>query len=247
MTWDYRNSHLEREKGKTYHETFSSEPYRKMIWQLEKDILDRILISYFQNTEIHHLDFACGTGRILSYLEDRTKNSVGVDISASMLEIARDNNRAAEIIEADLTSEDVLGERKFNLITAFRFFPNAQPELRKQVMNLLSIHLEDNGYIVFNNHKNSGSTRNRLARLIGRRGYKGMSITEVEMLLAEFELEIAEKYHLSVFPASDTHMLLPLFLLQKVETRLSKCHILQNYGENIIFVCRYAKTKKEKS
>ncbi len=245
MILDYRNSHLKREKGKTYHETFSREPYRKMIWQLEKEILDHILKSYFQNTEIHHLDFACGTGRILSYLEDRTKNAVGVDISASMLEIARNHNKAAEIIQADLTSEDVLGERKFNLITAFRFFPNAQPELRRQAMKLLSIHLEENGYIVFNNHKNTGSTRNRLAKLFRRHGYKGMSIVEVEMLLAEFELEITEKYHLCVFPASDKHNLLPIFLLHKVETLLSKCRILQNYGENIIFVCRYSKAKKE--
>lgn len=245
MTLDYRNSHLKKEKGKFYHESFSKEPLRRMIWQLEKGILDHILISYFQNTEIHHLDFACGTGRILSYLADRTKKAVGVDISASMLEIARSNNRAAEIIEADLTSDDVLGERKFNLITAFRFFPNAQPELRRQAMKLLSIHLEENGYIVFNNHKNTGSTRNRVARLFGHRRYRGMSIVEVETLLAEFELEIAEKYHLCVFPTSDKHMLLPIFLLYKIETLLSKCHILQNYGENIIFVCRYAKAKKE--
>jgi predicted TPR repeat methyltransferase len=239
MTLDYKNSHLGIDKGKTYHETFSREPYRKMIWQLERVILDRILVSFFQNTEIRHLDFACGTGRLLSYLKDRTQNTVGVDLSPSMLEVARKNNREVEIIEADLTENDVLGQRKFNLITAFRFFPNAQPELRKQVMKLLSIHLEDNGYIVFNNHKNTGSSRNRLARLFGRRKYMGMSILEVETLLAECELKVTEKFHLCVFPASDKHRILPIFLLHRIEALLSKCNILKNYGENIIYVCRH--------
>jgi predicted TPR repeat methyltransferase len=245
MTLDYRKSHLQREKGTTYHATFSNEPYRKMVWQFEKDIIDRILASLYSGIQIYHLDFACGTGRILAHVEGRAKHAVGVDVSPSMLKVARDINRPAEIIEADLTIDDVLGERKFNLITAFRFFPNAQPELRKQVMQLLSIHLEDNGYLVFNNHKNIGSTRNRLARLFGRCGYKGMSISEVKTLLAESDLEIVKTYHLCVFPASDEHLLLPIFLLRPIEALLSKYRPLRNFGENHIYVCRNTHAKKE--
>ena len=74
----------------------------------------------------------------MSYLEDRTKSAVGVDLSPSMLEVARKNKRSAEIIEADLTRSDVLGDRKFNLITAFRFFPNAEAELRSEAMQVLA-------------------------------------------------------------------------------------------------------------
>ena len=238
---DYRESHLQPEKGESYHAAFSDEPYRNMVWQFEQGILDRILTVFYGNSDIHHLDFACGTGRILSYLGDRTKSAVGVDLSPSMLEVARKNKRSAEIIEADLTRSDMLGDRKFNLITAFRFFPNAEAELRMEAMQALSRHLDDNGYLVFNNHKNTGSTRNRLARFFGRRDYRGMSIAEVQALLAENDLEIEKIYHLCVFPASEKHMIIPLFLLRNLERILNRIPVLCNFGENLVYVCRNTK------
>lgn len=235
---DYRKSHLHPQKGESYHSSFSKNPYRKMVWQCEKDILEQILSQFYKSSEIYHLDFACGTGRILSYLANRATRSVGVDLSPSMLKIARDNNSSAEIIEADLTENDILRDRKFNLITAFRFFPNAEEELRMEVMKTLIRHLEDDGYIVFNNHMNTGSIRHRLYMLIRRRKLKGMSLAEVRSLLAKNGLEIVKIYHLCVFPASESHMLLPAFLLRPIDALLSKCIILQNYGENLIFICR---------
>ena len=238
MTENYRESHLQPGKGQSYHAVFSDDSYRNMVWKFEKDILDHILTVFFKNSEIHHFDFACGTGRILSYLEDRTRIAVGVDLSPSMLEVARKNSRTAEIIEADITRSNVLGDRKFNLITAFRFFPNAEAKLRMEAMQALSKHLDDNGYLVFNNHKNTGSTRNRLARLFGRRGYKGMSIAEAKELLAETGLEIVKIHPLCVFPASEKHRLLPLFLLRPLNALLDKCRLFQSLGENLIFVCR---------
>jgi len=240
MTLDYRESHLQSEKGRSYHAMFSNNPYRRMVWQFEKGILDRIAAAFYGNAEIHHLDFACGTGRILSYLEDRTKSTVGVDLSPSMLEVARSNNKSAELIEADLTRNDVLGARKFNLITAFRFFPNAQSELRMEAMQALARHLDDNGFLVFNNHKNTGSTMNRLARLCGPKGCAGMSIVETQRLLVESHLEIVQTYHLCVFPAWERHTRLPIFVLRAIETVLSRMHCLQNLGGNLIYVCRRA-------
>lgn len=239
----YRKSHLHPRKGRTYHAAFSKDPYRNMVWQLEKGILDRILALFYRNSEIYHFDFACGTGRILSYLEDRTKSSLGVDLSPSMLEVARKNIKHAGIIEVDLTQNDVLGNRKFNLITAFRFFPNAEKELRMEVMQVLNRHLADNGYLVFNNHKNIGSMRNRLARFFGRRNYKGMSVGEVKSLLAKTGLEMVKIYPLCVFPASDKYMLLPVFLLRPIEALLIKWRPLQKFGENLIFVCRRSEAK----
>ncbi len=238
MGADYRKSHLQPDKGRTYHEAFAKNPYRRMMWDLEKGVLDRILNKFFVGKDIRHLDFACGTGRILAYLSGRASLSVGVDVSPSMLEVARQQNRNAEILEADLTANDVLGDRKFNLITAFRFFPNAQPELRTQVMTLLHHHLEDGGCLVFNNHKNTGSTRNRLARLVGRRGYQGMSWVEVEDLLGRAGLGVVGAYHLATFPSSDSRTILPVPLLRTIESLASRLRPLRKLGENIIFVCR---------
>lgn len=209
-----------------------------MVWQQERAILDHILLTFFRDKKLSHLDFACGTGRILSYLADSTEQAVGVDVSPSMLEVARKNNKNAVIIEKDITQNDVLDNRKFNLITAFRFFPNAQPELRNEVMKLLDKHLDDDGYIVFNNHRNTRSALNRLRKFKGHSGYQGMNTAEVKKLLTENRLKIIKVYHLRVFPARENKTLLPIFLLHPLDALLSKCKFLQNLGTNLIFVCR---------
>ncbi len=234
---DYRESHLQSGKGESYQAAFSNNPYRSMIWQFEKTSLDHILATFYPDTQIDLLDFACGTGRIMNYFAERTRQAVGVDVSPSMLEVARNNVGKGRIIEADLTREDILGDRKFNLITAFRFFPNAQPELRIQVMRVLRNHLADNGYIVFNNHKNTGSIRNRLARLCGRKKYRGMSTAEISDLLKESNLNVVKVYPLAIFPASEKRPLLPIFILRSLETILGWIRPLRNMGGNLIFVC----------
>lgn len=240
MPTDYRRSHLAAEKGRSYHEEFSTNPYRSMLWEFEQDILDDILRTFYGNESVNHLDFACGTGRVLVHLEKRVQTSVGVDVSESMLEVARKNRQRAELIEADLTRNDVLGNRQFNLITAFRFFPNAEAELRLDAMKVIVQHLHEDGYLVFNNHKNTGSTRNRLARMLGRKNFKGMSITDVECLVAENGLEIVRIYSCSIFPASERHMLLPRVILRPIERLFVRLSFLQGFGENQVFVCRHS-------
>jgi predicted TPR repeat methyltransferase len=219
---------------------FFENPYRSLVWEFERAILDRIFSAYYAGHDVHHLDFACGTGRILMHFEDRTRISVGVDLSPSMLEVTRMNSKNSDLLQADLTREDVLGDRKFNLITAFRFFPNAEPELRFEAMEVLVKHLDDNGYLVFNNHMNLGCFRYRLARLLGRGGNKGMSITDVKELLAKNNMEIVRTYHLCVFPASENHMLLPRSILRHIEGALARCPVFRNLAENVLFVCQHA-------
>lgn len=238
---DYRTSHTAPGKGRSYHSEFTENPYRAMVWDFEREILDKVFADLYQGRDVEHMDFACGTGRILNHFSDRCASSVGVDVSPSMLEIARGNCRDSEILEADLTREDVLGNRKFDLITAFRFFPNAQPELRQQAMETLVRHLTDDGYLIFNNHKHTGSLRNRLARMIGRREFKGMSLQDVRKLLSKNHLEITRSYHLCVLPASEKNMLLPAFLLKKLEGLLARISILHNFGENLIIVCKHTR------
>jgi len=138
----------------------------------------------------------------------------------------------------DITQEQLLEDHQYSLITAFRFFPNAENELRHQAMNALTKRLKTNGYLVFNNHKHTGSTRNRLAKLLGRRNFKGMSMSEVKKLTQQFNLEIVKIYSFCIFPASEKHTLLPIFLLRPLEIFLKKFPFLTEYGENLIFVCR---------
>jgi len=235
---DYRKSHLSDEKGEAYHAIFYENPYRRMVWELEKNILNYILIRFLCNQKINHLDFACGTGRILQFFSRHANTSVGVDLSPSMLAVARSNNKNAEIIEADITRNDVLGERKFNLITAFRFFPNAQPELRKEAMRAITRHLATNGYILFNNHINNGSFKYRLSKLLGRAKLKGMSTIEVNDLLKDNNLEVVKTYHLCVLPFSERRLFVPRILLQQLEKLMSHIPMFHELAENHVYLCK---------
>ncbi|HDT14294.1 MAG TPA: class I SAM-dependent methyltransferase [Candidatus Aminicenantes bacterium] len=238
---DYRLSHLKPEKGESYESSFTRNPFRKMMWEFEQAILDGIWDSFLRGREIRHLDFACGTGRILSHFAGRASLSVGIDISPSMLATAKKVHRGSELIEADITQNDPLGHRSFNLITAFRFFPNAQPRLRTEALRSLIRHLAEDGYLVFNNHMNMGSLLFRLARCLHRGGDDGMSHREVCELVARNGLEIVATYGRGFVPVGEDHLYLPISLLQKAEILLAKCTGIRGLAVNVVYVCRRLK------
>lgn len=236
---DYRLSHLAPGKGRSYHRQFSDQPYRSLVWEHECGVLDRVLTGSDRRNAFRHLDFACGTGRVLKYLADRAGVSVGVDLSPAMLELARETVPGAEIIEADLMREDPLGDRVFDLITAFRFFPNAQAKLREEAMEVIARHLAPGGILVFNNHKNTASLRNRLARAVGRRAFKGMSPEETTRLVSRKGLAVKDVFHFGVLPATENRLLLPRPLLRRTEFFLARLRLLTYLGQNLIYVCQH--------
>ena len=251
----FRRSHIH--KGFDYHEMFVSCPHRAMIWSLERDLLQRLVFDLFPGDSPRYLDFACGTGRILSHLAPLTASSVGVDVSASMLQVAQSIASGSELIRADITRDDQLGVRKFELITAFRFFPNAEPQLRREALRALRDHLGEGGVIIFNNHKNSSSLMLCVARAIKAvRALRSsgvrhevfrarvvspervMSHTEVEELAAEAGLFVERQYHFGVLPVTDRHMLLPPAWIRGVESALSRVAVLAPLAQSVIYVCR---------
>lgn len=232
----YRKSHLH--KGSDYHSRFQDNPRRALLWRLEQELLGRILQRFFASQPIDHLDFACGSGRILALLEDRTRSSTGVDVSASMLAAARANIRRAELIEGDLTRNDLVDGRRFDLITAFRFFPNAEPELRREAIAALAERMAGDGILVFNNHRNLSSLTNRLARLAsrGRAGKEGMWESDVEELVAGAGLEIRTRYHTGILPETELHVLPGrrwVAALERMATRLP----LADLSDDVLYVC----------
>lgn len=235
---DYRRSHQAEGKGGSYHAAFSEIPYRRLIWDLEKKILDRIVRERLERGALRHLDFACGTGRVLAHIAERAAVSVGVDLSPSMLEVARAQSERSEILEADLTRNDVLAGRRFDLITAFRFFPNAQPGLRAEAMGVLVRHLAPDGRLVFNNHRNSSSLKYRLSRLRRCGGYDGMSDAEARELAAANGLLIESVRALDFNPVSEEHAVLPIVVMKPVEEALSAWTKARPWAANVIYICR---------
>jgi len=238
----YKESHKYEGKGDEYEAYYKNEAWEKFLWSREQEVILRILDKYFAGKEIHLLDFACGTGRIAGLLENRVKTSIGVDVSGSMLAIARNKLKRTEIIEADITAINVLKGRKFNLITAFRFFLNAEPELRCSAIKALVELLDEDGLLVFNNHHSLGSPWIKLlhARHL-RKNPEGifnvMSIEQMKNLIEDVGLEIIEIYPTGFFhppkvPAS-------YWLNRAIDSVVCKIRFLNRYSENPVAVCRW--------
>lgn len=245
---DYRRSHTAPGKGSAYDLMYEQDRWERHLWRTERRVLARILDEWLPNREIHLLDFACGTGRLSGFLESRVTSAVGVDVSEVMLEEARAKLEHTQIIQADLTREDVLRGRRFNLITAFRFFLNAEPSLREKALASLVALLDENGIVVFNNHHNSRSLYVTLlkARRWGRLSekFKVMSMADMKLLAKRAGLEIVRIYpvgflHLPKIP-------LPQWLVAAAEATASACGWLRGFSESPIVVCRLRKSHTPK-
>ena len=228
---NYSISHLK--KGKEYHNRFESFTGRKILFDLEK----RIVFDESRESETH-LDFACGTGRWLCL--PNIKSSVGIDISESMLKVARKNKKNAILYNFNFRKVDKLKGEYFDLITVFRFFPNADPLLRQDAIKYISKKLKPEGKLIFNNHRNFWSLSYIFFRLLFLGFWQaGMSHSQVVKLLDQAEFKIITTYSIGVIPQGETKAILPWFLVKPIEkfnaTFLSKFHKL---GYNVIYVCK---------
>jgi len=242
---DYRNSHQAPEKGVTYDQTFQEYPYRKYVWSWEKNVLKDVIEHYFQpSMKIRYLDFACGTGRIIGYLEDLVGPSIGVDISDSMLQVGCQNVKRSMLVQADLTQENILAGKTFDLITAFRFFLNAQPALRKESISIMSALLSEQGCLVFNIHMNEGSIAERIRWLSHRvkgypRGkYHSMGRDAVHQMVQEAGLQVVGTYHFGLLPILNEKSRIPERLVQFVEEKSSKISLFEPASKYVIYVCK---------
>jgi SAM-dependent methyltransferase len=234
---DYRQSHQDPAMASAYHRRFYANPYRAMMWEFERSFLDEIVADKFGGQPIRHLDFACGTGRILQHLEDVSSSATGVDVSEAMLSIARELVPGAELLTADITQSDLLSGRQFDLITAFRFFPNAQPELREAAIGALAKHLAPSAVLVFNNHKNRHSVLYALTRIMRMGRQRDMSHQDVVRLVSGAGLSITRTFHVGLVPAAEKVRPLPTFLLRQIERALANFRVLRWLSSNTIYVC----------
>jgi len=245
---DYRYSHQAKEKGQDYDESFAVLPYRRFIWEWEKETIKNAVL---KSTEIKNpaiLDFACGTGRILTELENYTKDLTGIDISDSMLEQASKKTTHARLLKVDITkNEGEFQPEQFDVITAFRFFLNAQSRLRKEVLEKFHLYLKSNGVVIFNVHANATHFGVMAAILILRLKNKfrqekpiqnSLSIFKVKRLLKEHNFQIIEVHHRNILPVINEKTTFPIAKFARLENFCSKVGFLRYLSRNIIFVCK---------
>ena len=237
----YRDSHTEEGKGTAYDEHYRTESWRKILWNQEQLVLSSILDIYFKNHVINLLDFACGTGRITSFLENRVETSTAVDVSKTMLDEAKKKLKRTKIIQADLTKNNVLEDRKFNLITAFRFFLNAEPGLRTETLQMLVSLLSKDGYIVFNNHRNKTSPlvwpKYFYHNNIRKRNVQFMSYSEIKEMTGQAGIEIIRIYPVGLL--SLPRIKLPEKLSRNIDNMAMKFRFSGIFSESPVVVCRH--------
>lgn len=156
----YRSSHSEAGYGKRYNTNYSAGYYAALYREFEKPILARLFAELGRNGK-SLLDFACGTGRITQLAPQFFDRVVGVDVSADMLRHAHTAD-PIEYVCRDVTREPL--HERFDVITAFRFFLNAEPTLRREALAAIRQHLADDGRLVCNIHMNANSVMGMVYR-----------------------------------------------------------------------------------
>lgn len=185
---DYRNSHMQ--SGSNYDSNLAGSAFDNYMAVWEKKHLQQILKTSFPSGIGKYLDFACGTGRITEQIAPSAHQSTAVDISPTMLAEARKKCPNTNFYLGDITTNDPdLGQ--FDLISSFRFFGNAQDELRHAALSSICKRLAPDGKLLINSHRNPRAIYALLNRLTGgNAGQMDLHLGKLRQLLARHGLRI---------------------------------------------------------
>lgn len=237
---DYRERYKGVKQALNYeyslHADKSAAPY---IWEIEKSILLKE-VSLIRKNEIKYLDFACGTGRILSFLEQYVSESTGIDISENMTELGKSKTKKSLLLNCDLTKNDIIGNKQYDLITAFRFFLNAQEDLRKEVLLLLSEKLSNDGIFIFNTHGNTLGPYllSVILRRLKKKKLNHLSYFKALKLIRSSKLKLKKVYGIGFIPSSFYRWFKPWRkFFMNIDKILPNFIFLKYFARNLIFVC----------
>jgi len=235
----YSSSHLRA--GKAYQARFHDRPGRAAMWALEQPLIRDI----FARLAPHRmLDFATGTGRIAAELEATLPACElhGIDISADMLALARAKCKTVALHEMDGRQALAhFGKDAFDVVSAFRFFPNADPDLREDVADQIAGLTKPGGHVVLNNHRSFWSLSYIAMRAAGNSdGSYGTPNADITKLFLQRGFSCVRRYSLGVWPQTDSRaFFLPWSVATALENAnrrfLARAHTL---GYNTVFVFR---------
>ena len=196
---DYRQSHMS--KGADYDRDLATGDFNTYMANREDELLRKLVPSLFPEGIPRYLDFACGTGRITSVMEQMAKTSFGMDVSESMVKQARKRCKNTEFVLGDITAQSTDLE-PFNCVTAFRFFGNAQDSLREAVLEQLSKVVVKHGYLIINNHRNPKSLHERLLMLKGDTPETDLDHVKLRELLAAHQFKVVRTIGVGIWACS---------------------------------------------
>ncbi len=239
---DYRRSHIAADTASRYETFYAPGTYDSWVWELERAYLAQAVRRHllFRQADIRLLDFACGTGRVLAFLEPMTLEATGADVSPAMLAIAEQRLDRAKLLCADVTTEDILPSRGYDLVTAFRFFLNANDTLRGEALKAIRRALADDGILITNIHGNLLSLRliaYLVRRYLLRQGINAVSFWKMKHVLARHGFDVVEVRCLG-WSTPRLYQLLGRRCCDRIERIFSQVPVLRYLATNFIFVCR---------
>ena len=211
MTINYSERFQQKAAVESYEaREYAAASYSTRIWQLQRPILEKLLIDFRSaQTPVRLLDFACGTGRVLSRVEQFADKADGIDISEQMVAVARTKCTKARLQVGNvLTNPELLGN-DYNVITCFRLLLNLEPKMRAQILlELRKAIRQPDGLLLINVHGNSHSLRHPAIawRRWRERSAKSdtmlneMSPAETEKLLWENGFRVVRKIGFGLVP-----------------------------------------------
>jgi SAM-dependent methyltransferase len=244
--YSYRNHFACPDKALKY-ERVDLAGYSEILWQIEREFLKAFMARFrSEHQRIDMLDFACGTGRIILFMEEFVDSSVGVDVSRSMLDIAATKVARSTLVCRDLTMTAPVANERYDLITAFRFVLNAEPDLRLAAFRAMVARLKNrSSRLIFNNHGNPVSHRvftlpvQAAPLLLGPHQNEGnfMTHNSVKNLLNAVGLEIEQVYGYGLLGARISRMLGGV-RARALEVSLAGRPLLGCFGVNQLYVVR---------
>ncbi|WNV12809.1 class I SAM-dependent methyltransferase [Tardiphaga sp. 709] len=196
----YRASHQPADIVADYVSTFEV-GYCSALWRnVERPLLENILRP-LGGPERTSLDFACGTGRIAKVAALFFGSVVGVDVSEAMLFAASvPDNVMLRCI--DITN--ATGQQTFDVVTAFRFFLNAEDALRRDALRAIYRHLRKSGILVCNIQLNATSPIGLVSRVLNRayprRPRNTLTLDQFSRMLSDEGFEVIESTYYGYLP-----------------------------------------------
>jgi len=230
------------------YEQITQSKYIKIIYSLEKEVIAKFLKG-IKSDKLSAMDFACGSGRWTTYLEGYFDSITGVDVSGKMIELAKGKCKKAKFCVKDITKESQKPTNRYDVITAFRFYKNAEDDLRKDATKRLEDYLDSGGYFIFDLHLNTFSFMGVAANLmkilrinkvikINDYALRTISLMDIKHLFRNSSFEIVDYYGMGFLPSRSNHLILPEKMLYRFERFLMRNKWLRPFSYNLLVIAR---------
>jgi ubiquinone/menaquinone biosynthesis C-methylase UbiE len=218
---DYRECHLQDDAAQAYRDVYAAGYYAAQWQKLEAPWLTALFKGLKARGARRMLDIACGQGRITLLGAGCIDYVQGIDVSPAMLERGRQKlSEDPSLASANVAFEigDVqtftAGE-SFDVVTAFRFFLNAEDDLRLDGLRCARRNIAVGGTFIANVHVASTSPlamfygiANGAGRLFGKHTAdvrNSMSLGQLRRMFATAGFHIDRVHRYSLLPRVGSH------------------------------------------